>query len=78
VVGATGYGPGELPAQSVRGLSVERGRAARLKLDLTHTQVPIAQLYEAEAFIRSNIQLKLSAVDMFVLCKYAVWLMSLI
>ena len=47
MVGATGYGPGSLAAQSVRGLSVERGRAARLKLDLTHTQVPIVQLYEA-------------------------------
>ena len=32
----------------VRGLSVERGRSAILRLDLTHTQVPIAQLHEAE------------------------------
>jgi len=36
-----------LAAQSGRGLSVERGRSARLSLDLTPTPVPIAQLYEA-------------------------------
>jgi hypothetical protein len=37
-----------LHAQSERGQSVEGGRAARLSLDLTPTQVPIAQLYEAD------------------------------
>ena len=47
MVGATEYGPDELPALRVRGLSVERGQSARLGLDLTRTQVPIAQLYEA-------------------------------
>ena len=51
MVGATGYGPGSLAAQSVRGLSVERGRSARLGLDLTRTQVPIVQLYEAGASV---------------------------
>lgn len=35
------------PAIRERGLSVEGGQAARLGLDLTLTQVPILQLYEA-------------------------------
>jgi hypothetical protein len=39
--------PFKLFQQSERGQSVEGGRAARLGLDLTPTQVPIVQLYEA-------------------------------